>query len=277
MEVAVKTSISNIAWNPADDERVATWMREAGVQGVEIAPTKIWPKPLEATVDQLVGYRRWWEDRGIPIVAMQALLFGRADLAIFESQAKRDETLAYLERIMALAAALGAGPLVFGSPKNRKTGGRPAAEVEAIAVEFFRRAGDAALRHHVTLCIEPNPVQYDCDWVTCARHGIEFVRKVAHPGFRLHLDAAGMKLAGDDFASSLRDARDALCHFHVSEPNLGSVGKGGVDHAEHARALRELGYAGWASVEMRFDPAADLEAELRRVLCLLRDTYGLQA
>ena len=35
---------------------------------------------------------------------------------------------------MALAGALGAGPLVFGSPKNRKVGGRPRAEVDAIAV-----------------------------------------------------------------------------------------------------------------------------------------------
>ena len=49
----MKTAISNIAWNLPDDERVAGWMKEHGVGGVEIAPTKIWPKPLDATVDQL--------------------------------------------------------------------------------------------------------------------------------------------------------------------------------------------------------------------------------
>ena len=270
----MKTAISNIAWNPADDERVASWMKDAGVQGVEIAPTKLWPKPLEANVDQLVSYRRWWEKRGFPIVAMQALLFGRADLAIFETEHKREETLDYLERIMAVASVLGAGPLVFGSPKNRKTNGRPPHEIEALAVEFFRRAGDAALRHHVTLCIEPNPTQYECDFVTCAQHGIDLVRKVDHPGFRLHLDAAGMKMAGDDLERALRDARDLMCHFHVSEPNLGSVGQGGVQHDGHARVLRELGYQGFASVEMRFDPAVDLETELRRVMELLVRTYG---
>lgn len=274
MEAPVRTAISNIAWNPSDDERVASWMKEAGVQGVEIAPTKLWPKPLEANVDQLVSYRRWWEKRGIPIVAMQALLFGRADLAVFETDAKRDETLDYLERVMAVASVLGAGPLVFGSPKNRKTNGRPPHEVEAIAIEFFRRAGDAALRQHVTLCLEPNPTQYDCDWMTCARDGIDFVKKVDHPGFRLHLDAAGMKMADDDIEGSLRAAREVMCHFHVSEPNLGSVGKGGVQHDVHARVLRQLGYSGWTSVEMRFDPAVDLETELKRVMHLLGSTYG---
>lgn len=270
----MKTAISNIAWNLPDDERVAGWMKEHRIGGVEIAPTKIWPKPLEATVDQLVSYRRWWEQRGISIVAMQALLFGRADLAIFETQAKREDALEYLERIMAIGSVLGAGPLVFGSPKNRKTNGLPAKEVEAIAVDFFRRAGDAALRHHVTLCIEPNPTQYDCDWVTCARHGIDLVRNVDHPGFRLHLDAAGMHLAGDEIEGCLRDAQDVMCHFHVSEPNLGSVGLGGVQHAKHASVLKALGYKGWTSVEMRFDPVADLESELRRVMGLLQATYG---
>jgi D-psicose/D-tagatose/L-ribulose 3-epimerase len=270
----VKTAISNIAWNPADDERVASWMKEAGVQGVEIAPTKLWPKPLEANVDQLVSYRRWWEKRGFPIVAMQALLFGRADLALFETQAKRDELLDYLERIMAVASVLGAGPLVFGSPKNRKTNGRPPHEVESIAIDFFRRAGDAALRHGVRLCIEPNPTQYECDWITCAKEGIDFVRKVDHPGFRLHLDAAGMRMSEDDIEGSLRAASEVMCHFHVSEPNLGSVGKGGVQHEVHARVLRGLSYQGWTSVEMRFDPAVDLESELRRVMVFAEKTYG---
>jgi sugar phosphate isomerase/epimerase len=65
-----------------------------------------------------------------------------------------------------------------------------------------------------------------------------------------------------------------MCHFHVSEPNLGSVGLGGVQHKKHASVLKALGYKGWTSVEMRFDPAADLEVELRRVMQLLRATYG---
>jgi D-psicose/D-tagatose/L-ribulose 3-epimerase len=269
----MKTAISNIAWNLPDDERVAGWMKEHGVGGVEIAPTKIWPKPLDATVDQLVSYRRWWEQRGIPIVAMQALLFGRADLAIFETQAKRDETLAYLERIMAIGSVLGAGPLVFGSPKNRKTNGLPAEDVEAIAVEFFRRAGDLALRHHVTLCIEPNPTQYDCDWVTCAQHGIELVRKVDHPGFRLHLDAAGMHLAGDDIDGCLQQARDVMCHFHVSEPNLGLIGRGGVQHESLATELRAIRYSGFASVEMRYDPEAEWELGMTSALRVLAEVY----
>jgi hypothetical protein len=42
----------------------------------------------------------------------------------------------------------------------------------------------------------------------------------------------------------------------------------------HARVLRGLSYQGWTSVEMRFDPAVDLESELRRVMKLLCIVYG---
>jgi sugar phosphate isomerase/epimerase len=270
----VKLAFSNIAWSPADDERVAGWMREAGFAGVEIAPTKVWPKPLDATVDQLLACRRWWEARGLPIVSMQALLFGRADLAVFGTATLREQALDYLERIMAIGGVLGAGPLVFGSPKNRRAAGVDAAEVDRIAVDFFRRAGDAAARHRVVLCIEPNPTQYDCDWVTCARQGIDFVRRVGHPSFRLHLDAAGMTLAGDELSTSFEGARDVLRHFHVSEPNLGIVGVGGTDHGAMAASLRNIGYDGWASVEMRGDTVADLAGTLPAVMALVRSAYG---
>jgi sugar phosphate isomerase/epimerase len=270
----LKTAISNIAWNLADDEAVASWMAEAGIRGVEIAPTKVWPKPLAVPPGDVAAYRRFWEERGIRIVAMQALLFGRPDLTLFESEAKRTETLEYLERIMGLAAALGAGPLVFGSPKNRKCSGLAAADVERIGVDFFRRAGDAAVRNGVVLCIEPNPVQYECDYVTNSKAGIELVAKVDHPGFRLHLDAAGMTLSADPLEASILAAAPSLCHFHVSEPFLGAIGKGGVRHDVLASTLRQVGYGGWVSVEMRFDPEKPLEPELRRVLALLRDVYG---
>jgi D-psicose/D-tagatose/L-ribulose 3-epimerase len=275
--MSARLAISNIAWNLADDALVADLMVEASVRGVEIAPTKVWPKPLLASARELADYRRFWESRGIPIVAMQALLFGRADLTLFESREKREETLAYLDAIMKLAGALGAGPLVFGSPKNRKVGAMAKSDAATIAVDFFRRAGDAAVKHGVVLCIEPNPTQYECDWVTTAREGIELVAAVNHPGFRLHLDAAGMTLAGDPIEESLRAAAASLCHFHVSEPFLGPIGKGGKDGVRHdllAATLKRIGYAGFTSVEMRFDPAADLATELRRVLRLLRETYA---
>ena len=97
-------------------------LRAHGITGIEVAPTKVWPKPLDATDAETVVYRRWWEDRGFRIVAAQSLLFGRPDLTVFGPPEIYRQTLDYLGGIVRLCARLGAEALVFGSPKNRRRG-----------------------------------------------------------------------------------------------------------------------------------------------------------
>jgi sugar phosphate isomerase/epimerase len=269
----VKLAISNIAWPSEQDTRVAELMSELGLRGVEIAPTVVWKKPLEATEGEIRDYRRFWNDRGIEIVALQALLYGRPDLTLFESREVRDRTLQYLRGIMRLGGRLGARALVFGSPKNRKIGGLPANEVEETAVSFFRTAGEAAVEEGVILCIEPNPSHYQCDFITTSAQALELVRKVDSAGFGLHLDTAAMTLSEEPPELALAACAGSVCHFHASEPFLGPVGLGAVDHETFASALRQNEYPNWVSVEMK-QPEVETMTELGRVLRYLIRTYG---
>jgi sugar phosphate isomerase/epimerase len=247
----MKLAISNIAWNPDEDEAVSRLMQQYNVTGVEIAPTKIWSKPLDASNDDIAGYTKRWLSRGIRISSMQALLFGRPDLTIFESPDKRDETLKYLEGIIRLGGQLGAEALVFGSPGNRRIGDLDRARAEEIAVEFFRSVGKTAEKHNTVFCIEPNPITYGCDFVTTSAEGRDLVAKVDQRGFGLHLDAAGMTLSQEDVEPELAKSIAGLCHFHISEPNLKPIGTGGVDHALFSRCLSTGVYDRWFSIEMR--------------------------
>jgi len=121
----MKLAVSNIAWPMEHDAAVADVLRGLGVTGIEVAPTKVWPRPLEATDAEIDAYRRFWDDRGIAIAAAQSLLFGRPDLTLFESDDTQRRTLEYLTGIIRLCGRLGAGALVFGSPKNRRVGSMP--------------------------------------------------------------------------------------------------------------------------------------------------------
>jgi sugar phosphate isomerase/epimerase len=270
----VRLAISNIAWPAAADATIADVLRELGVSAIEVAPTMVWPHPLEAGEADAKRYREWWERRGIRIVAMQALLFGRPDLLVFADPEQHEQTLEYLRGIFRLAAWLGAGPLVFGSPKNRRAAHVPPSARLGLAAEFFRAAGDAAAAEGVVLCIEPNPREYDCDFVNTVAEARELVTAVASPGFALNLDAAAMTLAGDAPAEVTLAAPR---HFHISEPWLAPIGTGGVDHDAFARALRVATYTGWTSIEMRAtaeggDPAA--AEHVRRAVLLARERYG---
>jgi sugar phosphate isomerase/epimerase len=269
----LKLAISNIAWNLEEDDAISRCMHEFGVTGVELAPTKIWPKPLEASDSEIENYRRYWNDLGITVSSMQALLFGRADLTIFQSGEKRRETLKYLGGIMRIGGLLGATALVFGSPKNRLVGDLPVEDAESIAVEFFREVGHIAEQYDTMFCIEPNPTAYGCDFVNTSVEGRELVAKVDHPGFGLHLDAAGMTMSGEDIELALPQSAHGLCHFHISEPNLEPIGSGGVDHALFSRVLADSEYNNWCSIEMRTTDANDNVPGVAMALKTVRRYY----
>jgi sugar phosphate isomerase/epimerase len=270
----MKLAISNIAWTAEQDHQAAELMGQYGVTGVEIAPSRVWPIPVEASDEDVMAHRRFWEDCGIRVAAMQALLYGHPELTIFGNARSQGETGDYLRKIMRLAGLLGAGPLVFGSPRNRRVGNLSAGDARAAAVRFFREMGEAAEAEGVTLCIEANPPQYDCDFVTTTVEAMSLVRDVDHPGFGLHLDTGGMALNKENVPDTLRGCAGAIRHVHASEPFLAQVGPGVVAHEVVAASLREIGYDGWVSVEMRRNDDRPLDETLHTTLSVLRDTYG---
>jgi sugar phosphate isomerase/epimerase len=267
----MKLAASNIGWAREEDLPVAELLIRSGFEGVEIAPTRVWDAPLEVTESEARGHGRFWNERGLEVVALQALLFGRPELTLFESLEARTKTLEHLSGLMRLAERLGARVLVFGAPRNRRVAGSASAtEARRIASDFFGAAGARALEHGVVLAIEPNPVQYQCDFITSSKEGLELVRAVDHGGFGLHLDAAAMTLAGEPAWDSVLACAGAIEHFHASEPSLAPVGEGTVDHPRLAAALRRIGYSNWVSIEMRAHSMTALSKAMRYVA----DTYG---
>ncbi|MFL5331222.1 MAG: sugar phosphate isomerase/epimerase family protein [Gemmataceae bacterium] len=262
-------AVSNIAWPASEDDAVAKALVSLGVQAIEIAPTKLFPNPAEVTDDQIDECRARWNDRGLEIVAAQALLFGHPELTIFDDAAIRGRTRQYLKRIIHVCARLGAKALVFGSPKNRLAKGR---DVSPEAIEFFGQLGSDAAQEGTAIVMEANPPDYGADFVTRAMDAVELVKAVDHPGFRLHLDTACMTLAGD----SIKDVFDVgfrfVRHFHVSEPQLAPIGADKVDHAAFARELKARNYEHWVSIEMREIQPFDLDG-LKRAVTTVQKVY----
>lgn len=269
----MKIAISNIAWPIERDAAVADTLVDLGVSGIEVAPTKLWPAPLEASTEQIDSYRRFWNSRGISIVAAQALLFGKPDLTLFENPEIRKRTLDYLSSIIRVCARLGANSLVFGSPKNRRVGDRERNIVWGEAVDFFQQLAGVASEAGTAIVMEANPPEYGADFITKATEALELVRAVNHSGFRLHLDTACMMMAGDDANDVIHSAGPLVAHFHASEPQLAPVGGGPVDHARFAAALAAARYNGWVSIEMRQVEPFDIQS-IRHAVLRVQVAYG---
>jgi sugar phosphate isomerase/epimerase len=270
----MRIAISNLAWDVNDDESVLEAMLEAGIHGVEIAPTKVWSSPDTVKESDAKRYREFWGARGIQVIAMQALLFGRADLTIFGKPDVRRKTLDYLAKMVYLGELLGAHILVFGSPKNRKVGALSGEMIDSIAIPFFQEIGTIASDHHLIFCLEPNPPIYGCDYITTLSDGVRLVQKVQREGFGLHLDAAGMTLSGEALGANAENAIRIAKHFHISDVDLAPVGSGTVDHLKLASILRKMKYEQWTSIEMRASTGSDNVNQIRKALRFAKDTYG---
>jgi D-psicose/D-tagatose/L-ribulose 3-epimerase len=161
---------------------------------------------------------------------------------------------------------------VFGSPKNRVRGSLARDEANEVAAEFFRELGEHAFAHRIALCIEANPAEYGCDFVTTTAEAVELCAMIDHPGIRVNADLGGMTLAGEHPGAAIRSAPGFVAHVHASEPHLAELGAS-ADHLAASRALREIRYDAWVSVEMRASAQGNVSA-VERAVGVARAAYG---
>lgn len=244
---------------------------QMGCSGMEIAPSRIWPEPVNTTVSERKDYRKMVSDHGLEISAMQALLYTRQDLGLFRTASVEWETVEYIKKLCALAHDLGLKVLVFGSPANRKRGEIAMGEALERAAAFFAKIAPVAEGFGLCVCIEPLRPQ-ETDFITSSAEGLKLVDMVGSPGFGLHLDAKALSEEGSDIKALLSKAVGSLRHFHINDPDLVDVNSTGkVDHFAIGGALRECGYDRFVSIEMR--QQADHDRSIRSSLKVSRQAY----
>ena len=268
----MKLAVSNIAWPVEEDSAAFELLAASGIGGIEVAPTRVWPRWEGVDSRSSQEFRRVVENAGLTISSLQAILFQKPEMQLFGSGQDRQAMRQHLRRCADLAVALGAGCLVFGAPKNRDRGVLSEEEAFSIASEFFADVGEDFVERRVSLGFEANPKEYGCNFATESRTAARLVRAVDSAGFRLHLDTGCLQLAGESAVQAIEENIDILRHFHVSEPYLGWFSNPAASHTRVAQALRDAQYEGWAALEMRATdpPLPALEQATRYV----RRIYG---
>ena len=129
-----KLSISNIAWTEENDAAVYGLMKKYGFQGLEIAPTRIFPeRPYDKNSEADAWSKQLKSEYGFCVPSMQSIWYGRQE-KIFGTDEERKTLLNYTKKAIDFAAAIGCKNLVFGCPRNRNL---PDGADESLAVAFF--------------------------------------------------------------------------------------------------------------------------------------------
>ncbi|WP_210438548.1 sugar phosphate isomerase/epimerase family protein [Nocardioides xinjiangensis] len=270
----MRISISNIAWAPEDDQRVAALLRERGIDAVDVAPGKYFEDVTTVSDSEVASVRSAWDARGLEIVGMQSLLFGTAGLNLFGPPSVRARMIDYLDAVCRVGGGLGARHLVFGSPRNRDRSGLADDATDAIAVEFFRQLGDRAQRHRVRITLEPNPEAYGANFMTTSSETARIVRLVAHEAIRMQLDLGACAMNEEDVPLVVDEVADLVGHVHLSEPGLAPLGDGASDHRRAPAALRAALADRVACIEMVMTTDEPATASVERAADFAVSTYG---
>ncbi|WP_338665322.1 sugar phosphate isomerase/epimerase family protein [Pararoseomonas sp. SCSIO 73927] len=251
-------------------ERQCALAAALGYDGLEVAPFT-----LDAEAPQLLPaarraeLRRIAAEAGAPIVSLHWLLVAPAGLSICaEDPALLARTREVVERLVGLAADLGAGLMVHGSPAQRPVAtaddARRAEETMALAGEWARAAG-------VTYLLEPLDAG-QTTWARTVEEAAAIVRRAASPGLATMIDASA---AGNGETETVPELIDRwlptglVRHIHLNDRNRRGPGQGGDRFAPVIAALRRHGYEGWCAVEP-FDYAPDGPAAAARAIGYLR-------
>ncbi len=249
----MKLAVSNIAWTKEQDRDVFERMHALGFEGLEIAPTRIFP---EAPYEKLPEAAAWagtlQGEVGFTVPSMQSIWYGRSE-RLFGDPAEREILLDYTKSAISFAAAIGCGNLVFGCPRNRNIPEErlrevPRTQLEEEAISFFRAIGEEACRQGTVIGMEANPAMYHTNFVNDTQSALDLIAAVDSKGFRLNLDLGTMLQNGESL-SLLEGNVHLVNHVHISEPGLAPVRRRSI-HRELATLLQAEGYTGFVSIEM---------------------------
>lgn len=211
--------VSSLAWEPEDDREIARLLESRGVTFIDFVPTKYFQWGHEDALQKASRIRQEWADSGVNIRGMQSLLFGAGPLNILNTE-DWPALRAHFEKVFPIASALGVDRMVFGSPHNRKKGSMNQIEAEDTAEQFFRALADQARGHSCVVMLEPNPMDYGCDFVTTTHEAVSLVQRVSHPNLKVQLDLGTCFINNEQAGTIFEEFCESIGYVHLATKNL---------------------------------------------------------
>ncbi len=271
----MKLAICNETFQDWPLERAFHFAAECGYTGIEIAPFTIAQYVTDVPPPKRAEIRRLAQSAGLEVVGLHWLLAKTEGLHVTSPDREvRQRTAGYLGELARCCADLGGKIIVFGSPQQRNLlPGVNREEGMQYAVEVFRDLLPTLDETGVVLALEPLGPE-ETNFLVTTADAVELVEALGSPQVRLHLDCKAMATEPIAAAELICRHGPLLAHFHANDPNRQGPGFGELDFRPILRALGEIDYGGWVSVEV-FDYTPGAERLARESLdylqnCLLK-------
>jgi sugar phosphate isomerase/epimerase len=162
-------------------------------------------------------------------------------------------------------------PAIIGSMQGRWTADVDKPKALGYLRDALHDLAEHAEQYGIPLIYEPLN-RYETNLVNTVADGVSLLERCGHDNVRLLADLFHMNIEEADMAAAIRHGGAHIGHVHFVDSNRQAIGRGHLDVAPIAAALREIGYNGYASAEAL--PLPDSDAAARLTIEAFRRYFG---
>jgi len=232
-------------------EKIVSYISSIGYNGVEIAPFTFAPTVKQISYDERKKIKAAAKKNNLEIIGLHWLLLSPPGLSITsKDKLIREETIRYLKELIIFCADLEGKIMVFGSPKQRNVSPTSSRE-EAwnYAKECFMEILPLAGEKGVIIALEPLS-RKETNLINTLEEALKMIEEINDENFKLTLDVKAMCDEQKTIPEIISSSRGYLVHFHANDINLLGPGFGEIDYLPIKKALQEINYSGYLSVEV---------------------------
>ena len=232
-------------------EEVFDYAAAIGYDGVEIAPYTLAYSVEDIGAGRRRQIRRAAESAGVEIIGLHWLLISPTGLYTnHPDDDLRHRTRDYFKALIRCCGDLGGKVMIIGSPKQRTVQeGWDYRETWDRTRGVYEDCLPLAEECDVYLCIEPLSKD-QTNFITTAAEACKMVAEIGHSHFRTMVDVCSGSTEEFPVSRLLHDTALHLYHVHVNDANKRGPGFGQTNFVDILRALKELNYERYISVEV---------------------------
>jgi len=265
-------------------EEIFTFAAKTGYEAVELASYSFCDSITEVSEAERQQIRAWADAAAVDIAGIHALFTPIPNMRPLHSCPEwlqlnsadpevRERTKGYLKELIRFIGEVGGKNVVLGSAKSRSIPEEiPYAEGWKMARDTLREAAEYCASYDVVLSLEPIHASLT-NFINTPDDAMKMVRDVDHPNLRWMLDCFAAYNQGVDVPKAIREHGKYLVHVHMNDENKSWPGTGKVDFPPIAKALKDVGYSGYLSLEV-MDLNPDPETIAKEALAAMKAFFA---
>lgn len=265
----MRRAICNELFGELDFSESLRIIRETGFPGVEIAPHTLYGN-FRGNIQKTTSLiRSQLDGEGVDFAGLHWLLVGPPDLHVCSpDEATRTKSWDHIRRLSDIGGELGGGPMTLGSPAQRSSLG----PMET-TMEYFKD-GLSAVADYIegtgcSLLVETLPAEFT-DVVNTLDEARAVIDEVGKAGVGGMFDFHNTDDETEPWDELILGHRNYISHVHLNDAGGTAPTLLTDDYIEAFRALAEIEYEKWISLEI-FSVPEDPAAVLKQVADFLTE------